>query len=229
MPSVYVNKKFAMYSKSILKHLFLLIARFFAFFYSESCSSYFRYCCKVVRSVRYCRKIHSAGKNVLFDKCCCLRGEEYIELGNDISFARGCILTAWKKYQQWEYNPFIKIGDGCNFGEYNHITAINSIVIGDGLLTGRWVTITDNAHGMIKYQSLLVPPIKRELYSKGPVRIGHNVWIGDKVTILPGVTIGDGVVIGANSVVVSDLPSYCVAVGNPARIVKKLADIKEVN
>ena len=54
-----------------------------------------------------------------------------------------------------------------------------------------------------------------------PVTIGNNVWIGGSVTILPGVTIGDGVTIGAGSVVVDDIPSNTVAVGNPARVVKK--------
>ena len=52
--------------------------------------------------------------------------------------------------------------------------------------------------------------------------IGDNCWIGGGVTILPGVTIGDNVTIGAGSVVVSDIPSGCVAVGNPARKVREI-------
>jgi maltose O-acetyltransferase len=55
-----------------------------------------------------------------------------------------------------------------------------------------------------------------------PVSIGHNVWIGGSVTILPGVTIGDNVTIGAGSVVVGDIPSNTVAVGNPCRVTKNL-------
>ena len=55
-----------------------------------------------------------------------------------------------------------------------------------------------------------------------PVTIGHRVWIGGGATILPGVTIGDNVTIGAGSVVVSDIPSNVVAVGNPARVIKHL-------
>ena len=54
------------------------------------------------------------------------------------------------------------------------------------------------------------------------VTIGHNCWIGASVTILPGVTIGDNVTIGAGSVVVKDIPSNSVAVGNPAKIIKKI-------
>jgi virginiamycin A acetyltransferase len=56
---------------------------------------------------------------------------------------------------------------------------------------------------------------------KGPVSIGNNVWIADNVLILSGVTIGDGAVIGAGSVVTKDIPPYCIAVGNPAKVIKK--------
>lgn len=55
-----------------------------------------------------------------------------------------------------------------------------------------------------------------------PITIGNNVWIGGSVTILPGVTIGDNAVIGAGSVVVKDIPSNTLAVGNPARPVRTL-------
>ena len=58
-----------------------------------------------------------------------------------------------------------------------------------------------------------------------PVTIGDNVWTGGSVTILPGVTIGDNVVIGAGSVVCRDLPSDCVAAGNPAKVIKRIPDI----
>ncbi|MDE5683689.1 MAG: maltose O-acetyltransferase, partial [Muribaculaceae bacterium] len=54
------------------------------------------------------------------------------------------------------------------------------------------------------------------------VTIGNDVWIGGGVTIVPGVSIGDRVVIGAGSVVTKDIPSDCVAAGNPARIIKRL-------
>ncbi|MCR4916685.1 MAG: sugar O-acetyltransferase [Prevotella sp.] len=55
-----------------------------------------------------------------------------------------------------------------------------------------------------------------------PVSIGCNVWIGGSVVILPGVTIGDNVTIGAGSVVVHDIPSGSIAVGNPCRVVKSI-------
>jgi acetyltransferase-like isoleucine patch superfamily enzyme len=55
-----------------------------------------------------------------------------------------------------------------------------------------------------------------------PVRIGRNVWIGFDVCILPGVSIGEGSVVGARSVVTEDVPPYCVAAGNPSRVVRRL-------
>lgn len=57
--------------------------------------------------------------------------------------------------------------------------------------------------------------------------IGDKVWLGANVTVLPGVTIGEGTTVGANSVVTKDLPSNCVAVGTPARVIKKLSGYKE--
>jgi maltose O-acetyltransferase len=61
------------------------------------------------------------------------------------------------------------------------------------------------------------------------VKIGNNVFVGAGSIILPGVTIGDNVVVGAGSVVSHDIPSNSVAVGNPARVVKSLADFMEKN
>lgn len=56
--------------------------------------------------------------------------------------------------------------------------------------------------------------------SKGDVVVGNDVWIGQNVLILSGVTIGDGAVIGAGSVVSSNIPPYCIAAGNPCRVVR---------
>lgn len=75
------------------------------------------------------------------------------------------------------------------------------IIIGDGFVSGKWVTITVNAHGLTGLMTLQLPVSSRSIVSKGPVIIGKNVWVGDKVTILPGVSVGDGAVIAANSVV----------------------------
>ena len=58
-------------------------------------------------------------------------------------------------------------------------------------------------------------------YAK-PIKVGSDVWIGGGVSVLSGVTIGDNVVIGAGSVVVKDIPSNSIAVGNPCKVIKKI-------
>ena len=122
------------------------------------------------------------GKNTSVSRGLDLQGDGYkqIFVGNDSNIGKNFILGCWTNYNGETYNPRIIIGDNCSLGDYNHITAINYIEIGNGVLTGRWVTITDNSHGMTDYESLSTRPILRRLYSKGPVIIGDNVWIGDK-------------------------------------------------
>ena len=70
-------------------------------------------------------------------------------------------------------------------------------------------------------------PLDYEIRNKGleyakSIKVGNNVWIGGNVIVLPGVTIGDNVVIGAGSIVNKDIPSNCVAVGNPCKVIKNI-------
>lgn len=69
-------------------------------------------------------------------------------------------------------------------------------------------------------RNVLGLPIEDEVVSRGPIRIGHDVWLGVGVQILSGVSVGDGAVVGAGSVVSRDIPPYAVAVGAPARVVR---------
>lgn len=72
-------------------------------------------------------------------------------------------------------------------------------------------------------------PSMDELPLKGDTVVGNDVWIGQNVTVMPGVHIGDGAIIGANSVVASDVPPYCIAAGNPCRVIKKRFDDELIN
>ncbi len=67
-------------------------------------------------------------------------------------------------------------------------------------------------------------PELSEMPFKGDTVVGNDVWIGQNSTIMPGVKIGNGVIIGTNSVVAGNIPSYSVAVGNPAKIIRKRFD-----
>lgn len=173
------------------------------------------------RSIWLCAQLKRAGTRCLFGEKPILLGTRYIELGDDVTFGRNAVVTVWSDILHHAEKGAISIGNDCHFGDYVHITSTNGITIGDGLLTGRWVTITDNSHGDTSRETLHQRPLQRPVVSKGKVVIGRNVWIGDKATLLPGVTIGDGAVVAANAVVTKDVPEYCVVAGNPARVVKR--------
>lgn len=163
-------------------------------------------------------KFAEVGKDCYFRSVAQLHDPQYIHLGDNNCFGKDLYLTAWEGGQN---KPMLTIGSNCSFGAYNHITCANKVTIGNGVLTGKWITITDNSHGETDRVSLEMKPTKRPITSKGPVVIGNNVWIGDKATILPGVTIGDGAVIAANAVVTKDVPAYSVVGGNPAMVIKR--------
>ena len=163
----------------------------------------------------------------------CIRIAEPIDLRGDadcVSFGDGAyighhtVIEVWKKYSK-DRNPRLVVGGNACIGEYNHITCVNCIQIGENLLTGRWVTISDNNHGDNSWEQMHQAPASRPVTSKGPVIIGDNVWLGEKVTVVSGVTIGDGSVIAANSVVTKDIPAFCVAGGCPAVVIKQQCEI----
>lgn len=174
---------------------------------------------RVLRSQWIAGKMAEAGNCCYFRSVAQLHDPQFIHIGSNNGFGRELYLTAWGVSKN---NPVLRIGSNCSFGAYNHITCANRVTIGDSLLTGKWVTITDNSHGETDKATLDMRPQKRPITSKGPVTIGNNVWIGDKATILPGVTIGDGAVIAANAVVTKDVPAYSVVGGNPAKIIKQI-------
>lgn len=209
--------------KHVLLFLLASILRLWSHIYSYRCSQYVL----AVRNKLYTLWIQNflghfgEGSSIAYP--CSLQGggQKYISIGNHTGIQSHSILGYWEKYGEQSFTPSITIGDNCSIGEYNHITACNKIKIGNGLLTGRYVYIGDNAHGGLSYEDAGVRPSARKLVSKGEVVIGNNVWIGDKVTIL-SVHIGDNVIVAANAVVTKDVPSNCVVAGVPAKIVKKL-------
>ena len=209
----------------LLLHIIACVACLWSRIYSYKLSQRFL----VTRDVFYTHWIRNfigcVGSHSSIAYPCSLQGggEKQIVIGNSTHLGSHIVLGCWKQYGEQHFSPSIAIGNNCNIGEYNHITACNKITIGDGLLTGRFVYIGDNAHGGLSWEEAETPPIKRRLASKGEIKIGRNVWIGDKVTILGGVTIGDNVIVGANSVVTRDIPNNCVAVGMPAIVVRQLA------
>lgn len=164
------------------------------------------------------------GEKTQINRPCKLEGggSRSIFIGDKTLIDSYCILGSWSKYRDQIFSPSIIIGNDCRIGQYTQITACNKITIGDGLLTGRFVLISDNSHGGLSKEEAVIPPNKRQLKSKGEIVIGNNVWIGDKASILAGVHIGDNVIVAANAVVTKDVPSYCLVAGIPAKVIKKI-------
>ena len=171
--------------------------------------------CQSVYSRYVSRHLGSVGKGSVICRHCRIYGggENNIHIGDNTLISERCIIESWSRWGDQTFNPEIIIGNDCKIGEYSHISACTKIVLGDGLLTGRFVLITDNSHGGMDEEFSGIRPIKRPLKVKGDIIIGKNVWIGDKATICSGVTIGDNVIIAANSVVTSDIPPNSMAAG----------------
>lgn len=108
----------------------------------------------------------------------------------------------------------IEIGDRTFLNYGVDIAATRLVKIGSDCLLGAHVGILDNDFHDTQDREKMPAP--------RAVVIGDRVWLGNRVMVLPGVTIGDGTIVGAGSVVVSDIPARCVAVGNPARVIKTL-------
>jgi acetyltransferase-like isoleucine patch superfamily enzyme len=107
--------------------------------------------------------------------------------------------------------------EGCTVGDFAHIYASKEIIIERKVLIANFVYIADNVHG---YEDINVPIMHQNIVQKKPVRIGEGSWIGEHVCII-GANIGKHCVIGANSVVTHDIPDYSIAVGSPAKVIKK--------
>ena len=149
-----------------------------------------------------------------------LRGKKNILIGRGFSCGRNCRI---------ETNPnFTKctlvIGDMVEMNDAVHITAFDDVRIGNNVLMASRIYLSDTSHGSYagndKDCHPSVPPSLRPLSFKSVI-IEDNVWIGEGVSILPGAHIGKGAIIGANSVVIGKIPEYSIAVGAPAKVIKR--------
>lgn len=117
----------------------------------------------------------------------------------------------------------IIIGNNVQINDNVHITGLKRVEIKDNVLIASRVYISDCSHGQYtEEKSSSVDEImnERKLWSKSVV-IDKNVWLGEGACILPGTTIGKNSIIGANSVVTKNIPENCIAVGAPAKVIKK--------
>ena len=144
--------------------------------------------------------------------------EHYVHIGRDTMIGPDCSISAGMvPGQKCLTERVVTIGDRCLIGKGSGIVGHFSIEIGDDVWTGHHVYITDQNHDYRDVSS----PIGRQSMPEKPVRIGSGSWIGFGSVILPGADIGEHVVIGANSVVSGHVPAFSVAVGAPARVIRR--------
>jgi len=141
-----------------------------------------------------------------------------------IIFGKNFVCGYFNRLDAFGLNGCIHFGSNVQLNDNVHIGAMSSILVGNDVLIASRVFISDHNHG--SYSDILVcsspeePPINRVEQVKSVV-IGDRVWIGEGASILPGVSIGSGAIIGAGAVVTSDIPSNCIAVGAPARVIRE--------
>lgn len=151
-----------------------------------------------------------------------IRGRKMVHFGRGLTTGVGCRIEAF--VSDGNKGKKIILGNKIQINDYVHISALESITIGNDVLIASHVYISDNSHGSYKIDdndtSPNIRPTERPYYTS-PVKIGNNVWIGEGVIILPGVSIGDGSIIGAHSIVNNNIPANSIAVGSPVKIIKK--------
>ncbi len=144
--------------------------------------------------------------------------ERYIHIGAGTMIGPHVTLSAGMvPGQQCLADPVVRIGDRCLIGKGSGIVGHFGIEIGNDVWTGHNVYITDQNHG---YEDITCP-ISQQTQPERPVSIGDGSWLGFGAVILPGARIGKHVTIGANSVVTGDIPDYSVAVGSPAKVIRR--------
>ena len=127
------------------------------------------------------------------------------ECGRDVNIEQGAV-----------FSPRVRLGDRSGIGVNARL--YGAVTIGRCVMMGADVTIITRQHRTDRTD---IPMMDQGFEPERPVVIGDDVWIGDRVIILPGVHIGDGCILGAGEVVTKDVPPMSVAVGVPARVIRR--------
>lgn len=143
------------------------------------------------------KNVHAVGKRIVLGRDVCIR--PYVDL--------------------WSSGEGIEIGEGSEVGERCRLSIANHLRIGRKVLLSPNVYITDCDHA---YENIEIPVISQGIVqSKNRVEIKDGTYVGINSVIIGNVTIGVHCVIGANSVINKSIPDYCVAVGSPAKVIKR--------
>jgi acetyltransferase-like isoleucine patch superfamily enzyme len=151
-------------------------------------------------------------------------------VGDDVKVGPNSVLKAitrypgdWMRHPQGAhieqtFTPRIAIGHRVTATAGLHIAACREITIEDDVMFASNVLLVDSSHA---YRNANTPYKYQGFFKLEPILIRRGAWIGQNVVVMPGVTIGELAIIGANSVVTHDIPDQCIAIGIPARVVKR--------
>lgn len=186
-----------------------------------------------LRKILYPSILGGSGKNVFLGSGITLRHPHKIRFGNNVVVDDGCLLDAKGSNNRGitiednalisRYtilsckNGNIEIGESANIGVFCNISSNGDLKIGKKVLIGPHCAFFATEH---RSERADIPIADQGWTSKG-IRIEDNVWIGAGVIVLDGVTIGRDSIVGAGAVVSEDIPEFSIAVGIPAKVVKK--------
>ena len=156
------------------------------------------------------------GEGIVLGRGVQIEHPEFVSLGDRVHLNDYCWLSVVDRNDH-SGQPELSIGSGTYIGRFATLACVNRLIIGSNILISDRVFIGDAVHGFLQIN---VPIKDQPLTSPGPVTIGDGTWIGIGVSILPNVVIGRNCVIGANSVVTRNVPDFCIAAGNPAKVIR---------
>lgn len=172
---------------------------------------------KFVKDFKCCDKSSAFGEDG-FGKNCLLIGKKNMDIGSNCWIGNGSEFITYNSHFEQKLNSNLTLGNNVRITSRCRITCAGIISIGNNVLIAPECFITDHNHGMDPTQEGGYSPQPLEIKN---VHIKEGVWLGQRVSVMPGVTIGAHSIIGANSVVTHDIPDYSIAVGIPARVIKR--------
>jgi acetyltransferase-like isoleucine patch superfamily enzyme len=165
-------------------------------------------------------RCESIGKRFSLSKMPFVVGHARISIGDGVSFFGKVDIFSGRIYDapRLTIQDFVTLGHNVSFIVNKEVTVEDHVRISSGVT----IMDTDSHPRDARSRDADLPPPLHEIR---PVRICKSAWIGHGSSILKGVTVGEGAIVGAHSVVVTDIPPFSVAMGNPARVVMKNINI----
>lgn len=173
--------------------------------------------CAYVKTILVWKRIFGCvGKHTFIYSPRLIFGCKRIKIGSRTTIEKDSTLYSVSEFAGVVLDGEIIIGNNCYINHSFNVTCANSVIIENNVTIAFNVAVFDNNHGI---NNININYNKQPLQVNSSIKIAEGAWIGANCFILA--SIGKGCVIGANSVITKPIPDYCIAVGNPARVIKK--------